>query len=348
MPITLNPPIVITAHKREGESASQALAFLPASADNIRYDGMTVKEALDELFSAFSPPLPERGWQKFTESGEFVAPEGVSRVLVLCIAAGASTNNSMGGGTFVSRYLSVTPGTPVPVVVGKPQAKGTAVKTQLQSSFNGTSLLADYRGMYTVDGTGYTYTNGQNPTFPPELDGAGLVTVARQLYINPGYASAGSGGYAVAADVPDERAAWLELARDMPPGTTPSGRTCYPDTSQMGTAASGKKAGNGASYGGSAGRYSNGQGYSSYAGTGGDGLVCVFWGDDIEKGAEVPQAASPIAYRKEDATSLTPLTMLAEASSIPYSNEEAGLTGDKTVKDALDALFSRLGAKESA
>lgn len=349
MPITLNPPIVITAHKREGEGSSPVLGLLPARAENILYGGKTVKDALDELFAAFGTATPpERGWQKFTETGDFIVPEGVTRVLVLCIAAGASTmsSNHKGKSVLVSRYLGVTPGESIPVVVGVPQAKGASPGTKLQSTFNGTALIADWNATYHVDGESHSYANGQSPTFPPELDGKGMCTIAHlSAYIaTSGTAGPGAGGYAVAADVPDERAAWLELARDMPPGTSNKGRSCYPDTSQTGTAASGNTAGNGANYGGCAGRYKSGQGYASYAGKGGQGLVCVFWGDDIEKAPqEVP---APVAFRKEDSTTLTQLNIAADAGLFPYANTEAGIAEGSSVADALDALYARLTEKE--
>lgn len=349
MPITINPPIPSVVHWRQGEEAAPLLDLLPAISNNILYKGKTVKEALDELFEAFAPPIPERGWQKFTETGEFTVPEGVTRVLVLCIAAGSSTmsSNHKGKSILVSRYLGVTPGESIPVVVGVPQAKGANPGTKLQSAFNETALIADWSAIYHVDGTSYTYANGQSPAFPPELDGKGMCTVAHlSAYIaTSGTAGPGAGGYAVAADVPDERVAWLELARDMPPGTSNNGRSCYPDTSQTGTAASGNTAGNGANYGGCAGRYKSGQGYPTYAGTGGAGLVCVFWGDDIEKAANSPSSTFAI-YRKEDNTTINPLDMMTDASLIPYINEEAGLAKGSTVADALDLLYARLDEKK--
>ena len=347
MPITLNPPVVITAHKREGESSSPVLDFLPAHAANILYKGKTVKDALDELFEAFAPPLPERGWQKFTETGQFTVPEGVTRVLVMCIGAGASSTTSyLGAGTFLSRYVSVTPGAAIPVAVGKPQGKGKPPKEELISSF-GTYLSANNCRRYAVEGNDYTHVPGQDPTFPPELEGLGMVTVTGRYYTKTTHneAGPGSGGYAVAADVPDERVAWLELARDMPPGTEPSGRACYPDTSQKATAASGRYAGSGANYGGSAGRFESGEAYPAYAGTGSDGLVCVFWGDDIEKVAPAPSSS---AYRKEHDTTITKLDIMVDASIIPYTNEEVGLAKGSTVADALDALYARLAEKEQS
>ena len=160
MPITLNSPVVITAHKREGESSSPVLDFLPAHAANILYKGKTVKDALDELFAAFGTATPaERGWQKFTETGEFIVPDGVTRVLVLCIGAGSSTASARGGGVLVSRYLSVTPGETIPVQVGVPQTPGGTVSgnpaavEKLCSSFNGTTIKASWCGIYHVDGT---------------------------------------------------------------------------------------------------------------------------------------------------------------------------------------------------
>ena len=257
------------------------------------------------------------------------------------------SSNHKGKSVLVSRYLGVTPGESIPVVVGVPQAKGASPGTKLQSTFNGTALIADWNATYHADGTSYTYANGQSPTFPPELDGKGMCTVAHlSAYIaTSGTAGPGAGGYAVAADVPNERVAWLELARDMPPGTSNNGRSCYPDTTQTGTGASGYTAGNGANYGGCAGRYKSGQGYATYAGTGGAGLVCIFWGDDIEKAPQV-EAPAPIAHRKEDATSLTPLNMMADAALIPYANETAGLAEGSTVADALDALHARLTEKK--
>lgn len=346
MSITLNPPVAVAAHKREGESASPVPDFLPAHAANILYKDKTVKDALDELFEAFAPPIPERGWQKFTETGEFTVPEGVTRVLVMCIGAGASSTTSyLGSGTFVSRYVSVTPGAAIPVAVGKPQGKGKVPKDEVISSF-GTYLSASNCRRYAVEGNDYTHVPGQDPTFPPELEGIGMVTVTGRYYIKTNHngAGPGSGGYAVAADVPDERAAWLELARDMPPGTEPSGRTCYPDTSQKATAASGRYAGSGAKYGGSAGRFESGEAYATYAGKGGDGLVCVFWGDDIEKATNSPSSSA--IYRKEHDTTINPLDMMTDASLIPYANEEAGLAEGSTVADALDALYARLAERK--
>ena len=273
-------------------------------------------------------------------------------MLVLCIAAGMSTISSslLGKSVFISRRLAVTPGQVIPVVVGMPQAKGKSPGTSLQSSFNGSTLMADYNTTYYVDGTKYTYANGQSTAFPPELAAKDMSTVAHLSgYINTtGNAGPGAGGYAVAADVPDERAAWLELARDMPPGTSNNGRSCYPDATQTGTAASGNTAGNGASYGGCAGRYKNGQGYATYAGTGGAGLVCVFWGDDIDKPQQEEEKAASVLHRKEDAATLTPLHPLYDASLIPYTNDAAGLAAGSSLADALDALASRLAEKEQS
>lgn len=53
MSITLNPPVAVAAHKREGESAPPVPDFLPAHAANILYKDKTMKDALDELFTAF-------------------------------------------------------------------------------------------------------------------------------------------------------------------------------------------------------------------------------------------------------------------------------------------------------
>lgn len=338
MPVIIHPAIEVSAYRKMQESSTEEVkTFFQKDSSFISHRGDSVKKILDELFSKLFKPVAS-GWQKFLDSGDFIVPEDVTRVLVLCIAAGSSTTSSMGGGTFVSRIVAVTPGETIPIVVGKPQPKGTVVKTQLQSSFNGTTLLSDYQGKYTVDGQEYAYDNGQEPTFPPELDGAQMITVARQKYINPGYVSAGSGGYAVAADVPDERAAWLELARDMSPGTVPSGRKCYPDETQMGTASSGAKAGDGANYGGSAGRYSTGEGYSYNAGTGGDGLVCVFWGDDIYP-KEQTSAPSPSFFRKDSSSTLSPIYVSARSKDIEYTNPEVGF-GGTTVEEALDELLA--------
>lgn len=367
MSITLNPPIVITAHKREGEGSSPVLGLLPARAENILYGDKTVKDALDELFAAFSDtstgeggaltrPPTTGGWQRFTASGDFIVPEDVSRVLVLCIGAGSSTASTRGGGVLVSRYLPVTPGETIPVQVGVPQSPGGTVYgkpeviERLCSSFNGTVLKASWKGIYHVDGTEYTFSNTE-PTIPDELKTKGVVTIGAvpnsASASTRGVGTAGTGGYAVPrTGILNERAAWLELARDMPPGTAPTGRTCYPDTSQLAGSPSGAKAGVGANYGGTGGCWGLGAGYSYNAAKGGDGLVCVFWGEDID----TPKAASDprrtIMARVEKAGGATPLPLGYGAHLIPYVNTEADLAEGASVADALDVLYARLAEKE--
>lgn len=356
MPITINPPAAVAAHRRQGEGSSPLADFFPAGADHILYGGRPVKEALDELFAAFGTvAIPERGWQKFTESGDFTVPEGVTRVLVLCIGAGSSTASTRGGGVLVSRHLAVTPGETIPVQVGVTQTPGKQVYgnatliEQLCSSFNGTTLKASWRGIYHVDGTQYTFANA-SPAIPEELRTKGVVTLGAV----PGSATAttsyrgtaGTGGYAVAADVPDERVAWLELARDMPPGTAPSGRKCYPDATQLAGNYSDDKAGTGANYGGSAGCWSLSNGYAKNAAKGGAGLVCVFWGDDIDKAPQAEEDAAVL--HKKEAAALTPLHPLYDAGLIPYVNDAAGLAAGSTVADALDVLASRLTEQEQS
>lgn len=338
---------------RQGEEARPLLDLLPVMSNNILYKDKTVKEALDELFAAFSAPLLARGWQKFTETGEFTVPEGVTRVLVMCIGAGSSTASTRGGGTLVSRYLPVSPGESLPVKVGEPQPLGknmynnTALEQQyVCSSFGGTTLQASWRGKYVVDGGAYTFLNS-SPTFPAALDGKGMNTASAI----PGSGSSssqgtsGTGGFAVAPDVPDERAAWLEVARDLPPGKAPSGTACYPDATSHAGSGSGLKAGAGADHGGSAGHWSLSSPSTTNAAYGGKGLVCVFWGDDIEKTAGSPSPAYAL-YRKEDDTTITPLDMMVDASHLPYLNEEAGLAEGSTIADALDLLHTRLAEQK--
>lgn len=81
MPITINPPAAVAAHRRQGEGSSPLAGFLPAKADNILYAGRPVKETLDELFTAFGTvTMPEFSGQKTTESGEFTITEGSTPV----------------------------------------------------------------------------------------------------------------------------------------------------------------------------------------------------------------------------------------------------------------------------
>lgn len=351
MPTTINPPQVMSIHRnKQGESPS-ALDFFQKNADTIYYKDKkkTVKEVLDELFTAFSPPMPEKGWQKFTETGDFIVPEGVTNVLVMCIGAGSSTANTRGGGTLVSRYLPVSPGESLPVKVGEPQPLGknmynnTALEQQyVCSSFGGTTLQASWRGKYVVDGGAYTFLNS-SPTFPAALDGKGMNTASAI----PGTGSShyqgtsGTGGFAVAPDVPDERVAWLEVARDLPLGKAPSGTACYPDTTSHAGYRSGLKAGAGADYGGSAGHWALSEPYTTNAAYGGKGLVCVFWGDDIYKTVE-PETPKCTVYRKNNETSVTPLDFKVDAALLPYTNVDAGLEEGSTLADALELLYSRL------
>lgn len=345
MPITIYPAIEVSAYKNnQGQPASPLDSFFRMDADGIFLDGRSVKDVLDELFRKFLS-LPNRGWQKFTDSGDFVVPEEITRVLVMCIGAGSSTANTRGCGVMVSRYLSVTPGETIPVHVGQPQTPGgeaynkPAIIEQMSSSFNGTVLKASWRGIYHIDGKQYTFTNS-NPTFPEELADAEIRTAASINIVTSGSPGPGSGGFAVPVDAPDERTAWLQVARDTPPGVANNGRYCYPDTTQLGQAAynagSYWKAGDGANYGGSAGKYAAGQGYPNRAGRGGDGLVCVFWGDDIEASS---LKSDPLFYRKEESDNLIPVFVGADASYLPYNNAAAGFKGT-TVAEALQYLLS--------
>lgn len=364
MPITINPPLAVNIAQRESGGNSLVPEFLPTSADNIIYKGMTVRDALDELVSALASPSAEGsdvavqtrpktgGWQKFTSSGDFIVPEDVNSILVMCIGAGASTSSNLGGGTFISRRFTVTPGESFPVQVGMPQSPGGTITSPvletMTSRFNGGALAASFNGYGFVDGTGYSFSNAA-PTIPDWMKDKGVVTLATVPYAAPATSTRGTdgrGGYAVPrTGALNERAAWLELARDMTPGTAPTGRECYPDTTQLSGAASGVKGGFGANYGGSAGCWGIGQGVAGNASRGGDGLVCVFWGEDIDVPEAAPDTRLTRVARRYGKT-ITPQHFMYDATHLPYTNEEAGLAEGSTVADALEMLYARLSQKE--
>lgn len=289
----INPPKNITVCRNNaGASVTHLVSTLDA--EEIAYtrsgynDIANLKDALTSLQKDY--PLSEY-WQKFEKSGTFTVPEGVKEILVMCIAAGASSYaaNNNGGSVLISRYFDVTPGSAATVTVGVPQAAGSAPSgiASIFSFSTTNNLRASYTGVYGVDyGSGNrTYVTGQSPTFPAGLDSKKMCTIGRlsDKITTSGEAGPGTGGYAVPLDAPDERAAWLAVARDMPPGTMNDGQLCWPDTTQKGGDADGNKVGAGGGYGGAAGVYATGATGSENGALGGPGLVCVFWGPDIHK-----------------------------------------------------------------
>ena len=355
MTVTINPPLAVTLRKRSG--AESLPVAMGASASVVRHtSGNSVWSELDRLFAALDDsaglaPVVERGWQNFTEAGTFTVPEGVHRVLVMCIAAGSAPTYSgrYTGNTLVSRYLDVTPGTSYAVTIstsktGTAGAGNRLVGSGVQgsSSFGGNLLKAGWSGKYTVDGTTYTYTKGQDPIFPEALDGKGMCSISRMIAPPTGHGVGGWRVWSADGNVDLSRAYWLELARDIPAGAGPSGRNCYPDTSQLASQATynsgnaGWRVGGGASYGGPAGKFEGSYAYGANSRWGGQGGVMVFWGDDISR-------SSRTLWNRWDADSNlpTPIVPLTLAEELPYTHPDADFTGS-TVGEALDEIARRL------
>lgn len=291
----INPPKNISIYRNNaGASVTPLVSTLSVEEISYRREGYpnisTVADAITLLQKDY--PLSDY-WQKFTASGTFTVPEGVKEILVLVIAAGCSSYaaSDAGGSVLLSRYFAVTPGSEATVTVGTPNAIGSAAKT-LDSSFTfsaANNIIASYVGRYAVDyaSANREYIVGQFPTFPVALDSKKMCTIGRLsdriATSDSTNAGPGTGGYAIPLDVPDERAAWLAVARDMPPGTMNNGQLCWPDTTQKGGDVVGTKAGAGGGYGGAAGKFATDATGAENGALGGPGLVCVFWGPDIHK-----------------------------------------------------------------
>lgn len=251
-------------------------------------DVANVKEALDVLLSlTFEPPFAGENWQKFTADGEFIVPEGVTKVLALAIGAGGrgyctgSTGNytSFGGsgGTLVSAFLQTSPGTRYAVTIGVCTANSPDPYTSILDE-GGVKILAPLQGgsYYYRD---VAYTSNVLP------DG---VTIRNWAASGTNATSAtggrGGGGFAVAAgDDESERKAWLSVALngfdpDSPGATTWMGVFCRPDSSQSAVKwSSARYGGPGAAYGGGGGGAGLGATMVQYRGPGGPGFVAFFW-----------------------------------------------------------------------
>lgn len=355
MAITIYPPLAVALRKRSGAESLPVAAGASASA--VRHtSGNSVWSELDRLFAALADsvgltPVVERGRQTFEEAGTFTVPAGVHRILVMCIAAGSAPTYSgrYTGNTLVSRYLDVTPGTSYAVTIStsKTGTVGTGNRltgsgVQGSSSFGGNLLKAGWSGQYTVDGTTYTYNWEQDQIFPEALAGKGMCSISRMIAPPTGHGTGGWRVWNAGGNADLSRAYWLELARDIPAGAGPSGRPCYPDTSQLAQAATndsgnaGWRVGAGAYYGGPAGKFQGTYAYAANSRWGGPGCVMVFWGDDISR-------SSRTLWNRWDADSSlpTPIVPLTLAEELPYTNPGAGFTGS-TVGEALDEIARRL------
>lgn len=361
MALTINPPLAVRFYCRKSSQNIFPIEF-PCSASSILLDsGNNVWAELDRLFAALDdaavPAAPvARGWQSFTEAGTFTVPDGVRRLLVLCIAAGSAPTYSgrYTGNTLVSRYIDVSPGTQYAVTISTSKT-GTAGANNLltgagvqgSSSFGGSLLKAGWSGNYTVDGTTYTYTKGQDPVFPAALDGKGMCAVSRMIAPPNGHGVGGWRMWSASENTDLSRAYYLELARDIPPGAGPSGKSCYPDTSQIAQSATydsgnaGWRVGGGGYYGGPAGKFQGTYAYAANSRWGGTGCVMVFWGDDITT------TAPPLHYLNGDNRLPTPVIPVTLADELPYANPDAGFDG-ATAGEALKEILRRLESRNTA
>lgn len=355
MAITINAPVVANTHKVSEGTPVQTSELALLSVGNITYKGRYLVNVLEELFSKvegkpYAPVSVETpsGWQKFTSTGTFTVPDGVTRVLVLCIGAGMPTGGIRRGGALVSRYLDVTPGEEIPVKVGTsvgpfsgyPNASRV---TTMTTSFNDTVLKATFGGsnyLYrycVVDGKSYLINAPVDNYLTEELKGKGVVTIGATAVSasapSRAQGSAGTGGFNVErVGILTERSHWLWVARDMPPIILPQSRQCYPDTTQLAGNYSGKIGGKGADYGGAGGCWATGSGYAQFGNKGGQGLVCVFWGPDIEVKTAKDLRRTNICKVETDG-SVTPLVNTIDAKDIPY--------GDGTLESAVDKAVAK-------
>lgn len=355
MAVTINGPVVANTHKVADGSPAPTSELALLSVGNIIYKGRYLVNVLEELFSkvekkSYAPASVETtsGWQKFTSDGTFIVPEGVTRVLVLCISAGVATSGSRMGGPLVSRYVDVVAGESIPVKVGQSTTPFSSyitatIASQMTSSFNNTVLKATYGGanyltkQFVIDGKAYAIAAPIENVITEEHKDKGVVTVGAASN-SPSAASNtrgtyGTGGFNVErVGILTERSHWLWVARDMEPIILPQNRQCYPDTTQLADTYSGAKGGKGADYGGSAGCWAKGHGYASYGSKGGQGLVCVFWGDDIETKTAKDLRRTNICKAEADG-SVTPLVNILDAKDIPY--------GDGTLESAVDEVVEK-------
>ena len=274
MSIVINSPQFVSLCRRD--SATSATPLVP-SLDPAGYvynspalpGGRDVKAALDELFRLTTPP-PFAGehWQKFTTSGEFVVPDGVNRLLILCIGPGRTGNgsgttgnmvsNGGPGGGLISAFLETSPGSRYLITTGGSFIGKSAVATEggeallsVAQSMIATGALAASTlvALQAATGTAGTHNGGR-----------------------------GGGGFAVSATTDDEeRKAWQEIALNGLE-VSPSNHMCRPDaTKEAPDPGTSDKGGSGAAYGGGGGGPRLGYNTSAYRGQGGAGLVAIFW-----------------------------------------------------------------------
>ena len=276
MSITVNPPQRKFLYRKD--SVTSATPLVP-SLDPTDYGysapqfptGDNVKAALDELFRLTTPPpFAGKHWQKFTTSGEFVVPEGVTRLLLLCIApgrtgygsgtvsAGNVVSNGGPGGGLVSAFLETSPNTKYLITTGGSSIGKSAVATE-----GGEALLSV----------------NQSPIATGTLAGSTLVALqAATGTAGTHNGGRGGGGFAVSASTDDEeRKAWQEIALNGLE-VSPSNHMCRPDaTKEAPDPGTSDKGGSGAAYGGGGGGPRLGYNTSAYRGQGGAGLVAIFW-----------------------------------------------------------------------
>lgn len=230
-----------------------------------------VKNALDELFSMTTePPFNSTSWQKFTASGEFIVPEGINKILILCISPGGVgtcsgsspnfTSNPGFGGPLASAFLTVTPGSKYTITTGS-------------STSVGKSSISDELGeeiLYCSADTSNTFIRGILKDSLVVSKVAAKGTAGNSLY-----GGRGGGGFAVSySSDEEERLAWLDIALN---GLElePAGYVCRPDTTKFAVENTNNAGGRGADYGGGGGGVR--LGYTSYRGVGGSGMVAIFY-----------------------------------------------------------------------
>lgn len=247
-----------------------------------------IKEALDALLSlTVEPPFEGNSWQKFTAAGEFVVPDGVTKVLALAIGQGAkgSCSGSAGnytshgglGGVLVSAFLQTSPGRKYAVTTGISYAAQPDINTSILDEEGIKILCPLLNGAYDYLGVRYDFNNRPEGVVRTARAAAGLAATSRT-------GGRGGGGFAVPnGDDESERKAWLKVALEgfnpsNPSGTTWSGTLCYPDTSKSSvTWDTESYGGEGAAYGGGGGGAGLGATQSQYKGIGGPGFVAFFW-----------------------------------------------------------------------
>lgn len=355
MPITVNSAIAVSTYSVTDGSPAATSELALIAVGNITYKGRWLINVLEELFCKVEgktyAPVSARNankWQKFTSDGTFIVPEGVTRVLVLCISAGMATSGSRRGGVLVSRYVDVTPGESIPVEVGQSTSPFTgyvnaSMALTMTSSFGDRTLRATFSGTnylqkyIVVDDTSYI-ANTPETDLTEALKEKGVVTLgtaaASASATSRSRGTAGTGGFNVEqVGTLVERSNWLSVARDMSPIILPVSRECYPDTTQLAGTTTGTYGGKGANYGGAAGCWAIGHAYVGSGSKGGQGLVCVFWGDDIETKFTTKDRRRTNIGKVEPDSSITPLVNILDARDIPY--------GEGTLEDAVSDLVNK-------